>query len=1551
MGGYASAAESEANSPYGSGPGAAYAAAAMNASKAYVGTDSSGNPIGGADAGWVYVGDEPGAVSGYISAQHLAMTNQSAESYPEWVQQEIARQNAAEEQRAAQAVAESRAAEEQQRSVDLGTPSFESATTTRRAEEPSRGAAYETALNILRGGGQIDPYLREKAIAQGLDVRAGTPEEYLASRQTVPVPDYTTYVSQKTDEKGNVILPVSGDSAFYRFGKGNVVLEGQYGSSVKTFADPVAGKIATIEQLPGRSITNLIGGGGDYAAQSGSISIGRPTSPLVYERDFAHYTEGDIRGISTKWSTPEYQNVLAHPELYSRPGAEAYAGQATIMDDRTLYSPAKVTPAYGSPEWYSERIAWGERIAEKNTAETPQRYPEQFQGSFITPAVQISRYPRDSGILANYVTPAGVYYSKTERPDVIPDTVKNFEYAAGLNIWSEQKDTFIPASEARNFGYVAQGFQGMDQRRTKEGGYIPSTEPEFVLARVYKSGVEGGAPYVDKSGRATGWVTEEPVLELVRNPKFGATESAAMQREPAVVFWDKDVVAPVSEKPSGVYRTGFEPSAPTQDVIYSHKILASRPSEVATPSLPETEIFPIGAIQYPEAPEGTFGGVKYSEQWSRGIPIIGGLATLPLPGGKEIFDAATPAELQEKIMPTSSLGTDFAGNVLRSFAERTITETTIGAPYQITPEQESKMGGPDYSRVFIGDDNKPTSVMTFVTGKAKTEYGEPVTNLYTNPETGETFAITETPYITTQPTKTYDLAAPVTVTPVYTRTTSVISGWKQNERGFVDATYGRILPESLSLSILAPGYEETRPFKVGESFVNAAYQYARNNPIDVAALYASGYGLGKISAAAETTSVGSRAMPSINKLLGGAFVVGGAGEITDWGSDLSPEGMSQRAGPVAIAGIAGIKGYQRGYASDWQLSANARSAYNTVNDRLHGISGRTAEGDPIINAKWSWVEEPTGGQSAKYEPWSYVYDVKYAQEKSPLEQATKASRGTYDTKVSDIIRYPSDASRYSALETEFSTQPMLETSKSVIVPEQWSTTTSRRIGIEYSDAGTRVAYGDLMTGRYGSVRFSENIPYGATGEKKISYGEFTTINPYTGETRVTGQRTAYKQGQIPEFQFTKARFNIFDLPEMQKGGGGLSSYDSYITAIEFTRGSETAGAYAVGKGYGNVYYRTPAVEGFFEQTPPEKRITSDYRKAIEDMLSSESPERIRISSYNKAILPVERLPEARRRSKGVSAGFGPSAPMAALPSHATASPLPHGQISVEIPTLGESILGSRKSSYVSDIYREITPDVESRLLHTSAIKRQSDSMGMISRDTGNVMVEASEVPFDILAPRPNVGIGRMLQSQKRNIARETSDTDMLSLNTILPYGRETGIIEPGKGYERDLSRILEDRGVAIRDLNRGNRVDIPISGEIPFIRVTTDRDITQDVAVFPSFELKTGSLTDTGYIVDIMQIPPPAPRPGKEIEKIPVGSPGYPSIGSMGSGYNRFNEGYRRATYINPVVDVSYLTSLGYGSRGKPAQQKPALREPTERPPVRLLTGQIRSAAARRRKK
>ncbi len=100
----------------------------------------------------------------------------------------------------------------------------------------------------------------------------------------------------------------------------------------KVGVDVNTGEVGVYQQARGHSIFNLVGGASRGGAQSGTITLGRPETPIVYTQE-----SGGTKLASTA-NASEAAKILTNTGLYSRLGAEAYGGYVTPLDSRTIQS-------------------------------------------------------------------------------------------------------------------------------------------------------------------------------------------------------------------------------------------------------------------------------------------------------------------------------------------------------------------------------------------------------------------------------------------------------------------------------------------------------------------------------------------------------------------------------------------------------------------------------------------------------------------------------------------------------------------------------------------------------------------------------------------------------------------------------------------------------------------------------------------------------------------------------------------------------------------------------------------------------------------------------------------------------------------------------------------------------------------------------------------------------------------------------------------------------------------------------------------------------------
>ena len=361
-------------------------------------------------------------------------------------------------------------------------------------------SAAGIAAMITARGGTVDPYLSQKALQQGFitpQANIGSPTE---GRSTVPIRDLSYEGTLGT------FVPGATYATYPAGNEGGVTL-----IPGRTRLNTVTGESIT-ENIPyGHSIYNIAGGGGAYSAQSGTTWAGsdlnKIPSAVVRTQDYGRYAPSDVRGVNTRLSVPDYATILANPKSYSRGGSEAYNFQAGVplQAGRVLQTKETAIPSYGSTDWYSQRIAWGDRVATANTEGNPQKYPEVFAGSFATPTTQrlvegvVTSEPgfgrralAGSGMLVNYITPAGMQYKKGDDTSLSAQNVDMIDY-----------------------GYKYTNPLSTPDRRSAAGGYVATPEPKEIWGRTTTL-----VPPTQESGNRFGDL--QTTMGYVPNPKYVA---------------------------------------------------------------------------------------------------------------------------------------------------------------------------------------------------------------------------------------------------------------------------------------------------------------------------------------------------------------------------------------------------------------------------------------------------------------------------------------------------------------------------------------------------------------------------------------------------------------------------------------------------------------------------------------------------------------------------------------------------------------------------------------------------------------------------------------------------------------------------------------------------------------------------------------------------------------------------------------------------------------------------------------------------------------------
>ncbi|MFA5745746.1 MAG: hypothetical protein WC932_02675 [archaeon] len=212
---------------------------------------------------------------------------------------------------------------------------------TPAAPQTYQSPAAQIAAQQERLGGYVDPNLLKVARSEGYIGSVSTPAPGSSNLGSV-----MPLVDKVAAAQG---LPMSIPSSQFEGSKTVTayVPLGNYKATelenAKIALQQTTGEAAFYQKPYGSSYYKLIGGGGVGALQSGMFTVGKPETPAVYTQESAGKT------FAPSANVPEAMKLLAHPELYSRAGAEVYGGNVTPLTGATVESTGARLSTYANP--------------------------------------------------------------------------------------------------------------------------------------------------------------------------------------------------------------------------------------------------------------------------------------------------------------------------------------------------------------------------------------------------------------------------------------------------------------------------------------------------------------------------------------------------------------------------------------------------------------------------------------------------------------------------------------------------------------------------------------------------------------------------------------------------------------------------------------------------------------------------------------------------------------------------------------------------------------------------------------------------------------------------------------------------------------------------------------------------------------------------------------------------------------------------------------------------------------------------------------------------
>jgi hypothetical protein len=282
-----------------------------------------------------------------------------------------------------------------------------------------------------------------------------------------------------------------------------------------------------------------------------------------------------------------------------------------------------------------------------------------------------------------------------------------------------------------------------------------------------------------------------------------------------------------------------------------------------------------------------------SESWITGLPVFGRnlISLFDMP---KMIGLPGITDLQTAIAPTSRMANiPFFGNIAKDAAATLSTEYQYGTP----TEQKVKdytSNQPAWTRTFINPDTGVKSkTWTYNVGEPVVGETIPVGNpvLTINPLTGNKTYTQNYETTSSQNQETVTLSDTELVAPILASTKYAgNSNFQQGIQGFVDATYGKVLPENIITNPMNIGVNERmQPVPTDNTgiFVNRVYKNVRNNPFDLLGDYVTGAAIGKTIGITNTgvARAAQSELPVINKIGRAAStpIAGDIKTIAGWG--------------------------------------------------------------------------------------------------------------------------------------------------------------------------------------------------------------------------------------------------------------------------------------------------------------------------------------------------------------------------------------------------------------------------------------------------------------------------------------------------------------------------------------------------------------------------------------------------------------------------------------------------------------------------------------------
>jgi hypothetical protein len=498
------------------------------------------------------------------------------------------------------------------------------------------GTSYDMAMLLEASGGQIGAELLQKAKDQGYVPSNERPLKVVESKSTISIWDLSSGMAGKNVPMGWVppdnltFMPMGALAAQQREGT-KITYSPGGGFNVNQL-------IPSTQEGFTRIYPMITGGGSDYALQSGMVA-GKALTPQVY----------DQYGLNALW-TPDKASLIAemqaHPERFSRQGAELYGGKVERLDNRTMQDQftkgtVSTMPGRYAPESMNYAMLPG--LLSPNTA-------KQFTGTDKLPSGASLTFASDP-----------IFQMVDAKTGEIKGVTPNWE-PVKQNIVPREQPEFImsrPADVARV--YTPEQPVQVQKYQPQIGGFIINAPPSFNMTQevAEKKAYDANAAmmWADRQNKETfksqTWMEPQP-WQLVKNPLYQTPEQKAGAAP--VAFMGMNVVSLEKAQPSGLPPTQPPTQAAANEFDSSRGIVAGFLPTVTQEQATAFATANAGKPSYQVAYEMAAGGINYDVSLLKGVLSQGtfGLSAAVLPPETYMVTPGTP----ERTVVTQSGGNE-----------------------------------------------------------------------------------------------------------------------------------------------------------------------------------------------------------------------------------------------------------------------------------------------------------------------------------------------------------------------------------------------------------------------------------------------------------------------------------------------------------------------------------------------------------------------------------------------------------------------------------------------------------------------------------------------------------------------------------------------------------------------------------------------------------------------------------------------------------------------------------------------------------------------------